>query len=172
MLQWIDSHKNKQYSSLISLYVPLFFSGIVGIYAKASLMGEYWLSIARLLGKDALPFQMKLSYFSLDLLVNFFLLPCILIAFSCLFSRKRALVIATLISCLLIIFYFIQFRVQDEVGQYASSTLLYEAFLFAIKNPDLASGYVNKMRSSNYCLSYLQQCLARSFFLWRMDRNG
>ncbi len=126
------------------MYIPLFFAGIVGIYAKASLMEEYWLSIARLLDKETVPFQVGLAYFSLDLLVNFLLLPCLVIAFSFFLSKKMALMTTTLTSCLLITFYFIQFRVQDEVGQYASSTLLYEAFLFAMSNPALTTDYVNE----------------------------
>ncbi len=140
IFKYINSNK----VFFFNLLSPLFFAGIIGIYAKALFMNKYWLAIVRLLNVETIPFQARLSYFSLDILVNFFLIPCIVIAFSFFFSKKKALIITTLISCLLIIFYFIQFRVQAEIGQYASLSLLYEAFLFTISNPALTFNYINR----------------------------
>ena len=143
MLQYPGLYKNNRYFLFVTLYIPLFFAGLVGIYAKSTLMLGYWFAIARLLDKEAVPFLEKVSYFSLDILVNLFLVPCVVIAIIFFFFKKKALIVATLISCLLIIFYFIQFRVQFVVGQYASSELLYEAILFAMSGTSEVTEYVN-----------------------------
>ncbi len=143
MLKYFRSPENKKYLLFVNLYLPLFFAGLVGVYVKASLLNGYWLSIARLIDKNTVPVQVGLSYFSLDIIINLFLVPCFFVVVAFFFFKRIALVITTLISSLLIVFYFVQLRVQDEIGQYASSSLLYEAFLFVMNDTAMATGYVN-----------------------------
>ncbi len=123
-------------------YLPFFWAGAVGIYLKSSLMQDYWLGIATLRGQNAVPAHIALSYFSLDVLVNFLVLPGVIVLLGIALFRKWAPVFTTLAACLLIVFYFVQLRAQQDVGQYLSVTMMLEAARFALSEPELAASYV------------------------------
>ena len=125
-----------------SAYTPLFWAGLVGMYLKFSLMEGYWPGIARLLDQKTVPAFLAFSYFSLDILVNFFLIPGFVVAMALLLFQKRAPVFTTIVSCLLIVFYFVQLRAQQDTGQYLSVAMMSEAARFAVSEPHLASSYI------------------------------
>jgi len=143
MSSYFVYQKKRLYDLFFYMYMPFFIAGVVGIYAKQSLMEKYWLSIARFLGKDSVPVQEVLSYFSLDMLFNFLLIPLFFIVVIFLLFKKNRLKIAAFIAGVLVVFYFIQFRAQSEIGQYLSLNELYEAFLFSLSSSDLATQYIN-----------------------------
>lgn len=135
--------KKHLYDMFFYMYIPFFIAGVVGIYAKLSLMEKYWLSIARFLDEDSVPTKEALQYFSLDVLFNFLFIPLLFIIIVATFFKKYYLRASSLIASFLIIFYFFQFRAQNQIGQYLSFDELYEAFLFALSSSDLAVQYVN-----------------------------
>ncbi|MBL0125048.1 MAG: hypothetical protein IPP88_20840 [Betaproteobacteria bacterium] len=89
-----------------------------------------------------MPKSLALGYFSLDIFLNLLVVPCLVLAIAVLLFRKRILIFATAVSCFLIVFYFIQLRAQQDVGQYLSLALIYEAAQFALTESELASSYV------------------------------
>lgn len=123
-------------------YLPFLWAGAVGIYLKSSLMQGYWLGIAALLGQKDVPTKIAMSYFALDILVNFLVLPAVFALFAMALFRKWAPIFTTLAACLLIAFYFVQLRAQQDVGQYLSVTMMLEAARFAVSEPELAASYV------------------------------
>lgn len=123
--------------------MPLLCAGMVGVYLKFSLMERYWNGIARLADQSLVPRLSAASYFAADILVNFLFIPLLITTFAMLIFRKLAPIATTAASCVLIVFYFIQLRAQDNVGQYLSATMMLEALQFAIAEPDVASSYLS-----------------------------
>ena len=147
-------------------YLPLFSAGVVGIYLKTSLMQDYWFGIAALYGQKELPARIAFGYFSFDIFVNFVVLPFVGVAVAILIFRKWAPLFTTVAACSLIVFYFVQLRAQQDVGQYLSLTMMLEAARFAVSEPELAASYVPVGALVKLFLALLVTVIGTLFFCW------
>ncbi len=151
---------------LVASYAPLFLAGLIGIYIKSSLMQNYWLGIARLLGQKDVPFLVVFRYFSNDILINLFYIPLLVVLFAQIIFKRRGHVFTTSVSFFMIIIYFVQMRAYEDIGSYISLTMMFEASYFAIKDQDLARNYIPISAFVKLCLALFVTILSSKIILY------
>ena len=127
-------------------YAPLFCAGLAGMYMKYCLIETNRTGITRSHGVESLMEMSMLtaaSYFSLDIIVNFFFVPGVTLLFAFTLFRRKAHILATLVSCALVSFYFVELWAQQNLGQYVSLVMLLEGAQFAQTDWRMAADYVS-----------------------------
>jgi len=144
MLTWLRARRNV----LFLAYLPLFWAGLLGIYMKAELANGYSRAVAKLLtpaantGIDA-PLSDAWPFFANDILVNLVGVPLFALLILVPAFRRRAAVAACVLSCVIVVFYFIQLQAQQIVGEYQSLQMMSDAMKFAGDDHDQWRGYVS-----------------------------
>lgn len=152
----MDSHSATQrhfrkLAETSSCYLILCLPGIVGLYAKFSILKSNWLGIVRILPEGQSLSAQVAGFFLNDISINFLIVPALLVSALLLIKRGRRTV-ALIAALLLALFYFTQLQAQDNLGQYMSWQMLYEASQFFVADPLQASEYIHRSAIIKFCL--------------------
>ena len=118
--------------------------GLLGLYLKFAMMGDHWGAVARFLGKarpQDLTLADRIGFFTNDLVLNLLVLPIVATAIvTRLFGRYR-LAAALVMSVATSVWYFVELRTQDALGQYLSRDVLRDLGGWALSNPGAVRDY-------------------------------
>jgi hypothetical protein len=119
--------------------------GLLGIYLKLVLLNQQWDAVARFLGRAGareLGLFDRLGFFFDDVILNLLVVPFVGAVIARLAGR-RAIAVAFGLSVVLAFGYFVQMRVQSEVGQYLSRDFLGDLLGFAAFAAESSRGYLS-----------------------------
>lgn len=119
--------------------------GLLGLYLKFAMMGDHWGAVARFLGKapsQALTLADRVGFFTNDLVLNLLIVPIVATAVVTRLFGVYRLSAALVISIVTSVWYFVELRTQDALGQYLSRDVLRDLAGWAASNPSSARDYV------------------------------
>ena len=120
-------------------------AGLLGIYLKVALLSEHWESVARFFNRAHaadLSLLERLGFFHRDLALNAIFVPLAgAVVVGRVWGRYRTAV-ALAATVLMILFYFVELRVQSVTGQYLSQDVLGDTVGYGASNPAMGAEYL------------------------------
>jgi hypothetical protein len=120
--------------------------GLLGLYLKFAMMGDYWGAVARFMGKaqiEDLTLADRVGFFTNDLVLNLLVVPVVATAIVARLFGAHCVVAAVVMSVVTSLGYFVELRAQDALGQYLSRDVVRDIVGWAASNPWSVRDYVS-----------------------------